>query len=175
MLQIESVKTGKKKARDTRKLFLHAYEKTCGNVSASCEYAGISRQTYYRWIRSPTRTNQRFRSKIENLRAKDRLVDLVESRLIQKINDGDTTAIIFVLKAKGRERGWSDVKETGKPDELNNAAEQAVRAYRLWLKDNPRAERREQMQWLGRFANCGGVSIDRLMEIIRSKNSDASQ
>lgn len=175
MLQFSLETNGRSNSvRNTRKLFLHAYERTCGNVSASCEYAGISRQTYYRWMKSPTRTNQRFRDKVEGLRPKDRLIDLAESRLIQKINEGDTTAILFALRTKGRTRGWTDTNET-RVAEVPDPAQQAVRGYMLWLNDNPDADRVEKTKWVGRFAKCGGVSIDQMLVLITGQNKSGTR
>src|SRR6187551_1816238 len=110
MLQIIAKReSGKQDDRQsTRQKFLDAFETTCGNVSASCEYAGISRQTYYRWLRSLTAVNIQFRDRLSRIKPNDRLVDLAESRLIQKIAEGDIAAIIFTLKTKGRERGWRE-------------------------------------------------------------------
>ena len=41
----------------------------------------------------------------------EKLNDLAEAKLIQKINEGDITAIIFRLKTKGRNRGYIDQPE----------------------------------------------------------------
>ena len=37
--------------------------------------------------------------------------DLAENRLLEKINDYDTTSIIFFLKTKGRKRGYQEKQE----------------------------------------------------------------
>ncbi len=38
-------------------------------------------------------------------------VDFAESALYQRIKEGDTTAIIFQLKSRGKKRGYGDKQE----------------------------------------------------------------
>ena len=55
--------------------------------------------------------------------ARESMIDLAEAKLYQKLQDGDTTMIIFFLKTQGRSRGyverqeWAGVKD--QPMEVN--------------------------------------------------------
>lgn len=163
MLQIEPTKKGDGDAvGDTRKRFLHAYERTYGNVSASCEYAGISRQTYYRWMKSLTRTNRKFQAQLEGIRPAERLVDLAESKLVQKIKEGETAAILFALRTKGRTRDWSENPVSDLEVTKKSALEIAARGFRLWLVDNRDLSIKDQLEWMGRFARGNGVEVSEL-------------
>ncbi|MDD3404961.1 MAG: hypothetical protein PHH23_01665 [Paludibacteraceae bacterium] len=70
------------------------------NIYATCEAAGISRRTFYNWLNR----DKKFSQLIED--SQEALLDAAESKLISKINDGDTTSIIFFLKTKGKKRGY---------------------------------------------------------------------
>lgn len=94
-----------------RKRFLRAYEETFGNVSASCEFAGISRRTYYRWLKSKSRVNRKFREKLDLIQPVERELDFTHAMLMKRIAAGDTTAITFNMKNKGRQRGYVERKE----------------------------------------------------------------
>src|SRR5262245_23035656 len=112
---VPSKKRGGNNAKppETRKLFLLAYEETCGNISASCAAAGIARKTFYRWVQSPSRVNQKFRDRLGRIKPEERFLDLAEAVVVKKLRDGDLTAARFILDKRGKSRGYGndDVQE----------------------------------------------------------------
>jgi hypothetical protein len=90
-----------------KKAFIEAYKKTYGNISNACETIGISRQTFYNWQEE----DAEFKAEIEAIEPNELLMDLVESKLVEKIKEGDTTVLIFVSKTKGKKRGYVEKKE----------------------------------------------------------------
>lgn len=61
-----------------------------------CEKSGISRATFYRWINESNEFAEAVEKAFEE--GSDRISDLAESKLIQLINEGNLTAVIFYLK-----------------------------------------------------------------------------
>lgn len=90
-----------------KKAFIEAYKKTYGNISNACETIDISRQTFYNWQEE----DAEFKAEIEAIEPNELLMDLVESKLVEKIKEGDTTVLIFVSKTKGKKRGYVEKKE----------------------------------------------------------------
>lgn len=89
--------------KETRKTaFIEALQKAGGIIYAACDAVGISRATFYAWRAS----DADFAAAVSDVL--EAQVDFVESRLLQKIKDGDTTAMIYYLKTKGKHRGWSE-------------------------------------------------------------------
>lgn len=76
------------------------YEKKGGNVSATCLALNISRQTFY----TRKEKSKELRDKLDEI--DEALLDFAESKLIQHINDGNLTALLFFLKTKGKKRGY---------------------------------------------------------------------
>jgi len=89
-----------------KKAFIDVYEKVYGNVSLSCRSVGINRSTYYRWVK-----DEAFKEQLEDTKPKEAYIDFVESKLVERINAGDTTAIIFALKTIGKKRGYVERQE----------------------------------------------------------------
>lgn len=100
----EKVKTSEQKVK--KELFLKAIIKTMGNISEACKQTGMERKVFYAWLASE---DEEF--KTEYYDTIEREVDFVETKLIQEINDGNTTAIIFYLKTKGKKRGYIETQD----------------------------------------------------------------
>lgn len=96
-----------KKPNDKKLLMIQSLEKTLGIVTQAAQLTGIDRTTHYNWMES----DHDYKSKVESVN--DIAVDFVEGKLLDKIRDGDTTAIIFYLKTKGKKRGYVERSEVG--------------------------------------------------------------
>lgn len=85
--------------------FLSALEAKLGNVTRACKATGISRTLYYMWMKE----DEDFASRVHEIA--DVTGDFVEDKLLQRINEGDTTAIIFYCKTKLKHRGYCERHE----------------------------------------------------------------
>lgn len=91
---------------------LKALEVNGGNISATCKAESISRQTFYNWMEDTeeiTEDGLTFKECVFNIT--ETSIDNVESSLYRKAIEGDTTAIIFFLKTKGKKRGYIEKAE----------------------------------------------------------------
>lgn len=113
-----------------KKALIEAMRVNLGNVTKSCELVGINRKTFYEYLKD----DEEFKESIEEVG--ESALDFVESKLFQRIEgveveeekafsyEGkvevkkikrqyppDTTAIIFYLKTKGKERGYIERQE----------------------------------------------------------------
>jgi len=102
---------------EKRQAVLATYRKTLGNVTATCKAHGITPQTFYNWCEEDEAYGEEAR-RIKN----EEFGDFVESALLQRIQEGDTKAIIFALKTRFKDRGYSekievqaDLTSGGKP------------------------------------------------------------
>lgn len=94
-----------------KKALLEAMEKSLGVVTTACQKVGLHRSTFYEYYNA----DKLFRTACDNLQ--NVVIDFVESNLFKQIKDGNTTATIFFLKTRGRERGYVEViKHEGDED-----------------------------------------------------------
>jgi len=99
-MSLRTDKTDKKK-----KELIAALQQNLGIVTDACKQVNITRDTYYRWLKE----DEEFKKKVDEL--EDIALDFAESMLLKKIKEGDTTAIIFYMKTKGKKRGYIEKHE----------------------------------------------------------------
>ena len=93
------------KTNAKKKAMIEALKKTLGIVTPACEIVGIDRCTHYEWIKVDELYKKSVLD-IENI-----ALDFAESKLHAQIKSGDTTAIIFYLKTRGKKRGYIEKSE----------------------------------------------------------------
>ena len=76
------------------------YSKKACNVTQTCIALGINRTTFYNWRKKSPKLDDLLRNEEESV------IDYAESKLVEHIQDGDTTCLIFFLKTKGKARGY---------------------------------------------------------------------
>jgi len=84
---------------------IEALKQSLGIVTTACKNVGISRETYYKWMRE----DDEFRQQVDDIG--DIALDFAESQLHKQMKDGSTSATIFYLKTKGRKRGYIERQE----------------------------------------------------------------
>jgi hypothetical protein len=87
-----------------RSVIEKAIVKAFGNLSAASKSLGVDRHTLYSWIEQDGLEQAVVEGRNSRL-------DFVEGKLDQKIDSGDTTAIIFFLKTQGKSRGYVERQE----------------------------------------------------------------
>lgn len=130
MKKTDSIGNDKKKKASNRKgakgmqertfrkkeLFLQTFGQKACNISETCEAIGISRETYYDWIK----TDKAFAEavKIEN----EKLIDMAETQLMINIRQGKEASLFFYLVNRKPDR-WKSIQKvehSGKVEVNNN-------------------------------------------------------
>ena len=89
--------------KDTKKQqLLKELEDGLGIVTNACKTVNIARNTFYSWLKE----DPAFKAKVDEINTV--VIDFVETEFYKKIQEGDTTAMIFFLKSKGKARGWNE-------------------------------------------------------------------
>lgn len=129
--QLARKKTDAERAR-LKEAFLQAYQQSAGILQPACDAVGISRKTVWEWRNK----DQVFADRYNEVT--DIALDFAESALMRQINAGDTTAIIFYLKCKGKERGYIEKQKIEAA--VNHTGMNVV------VQDSETAERLNQIQ-----------------------------
>lgn len=85
---------------------LEALVQAKGIVTKACEVVGMPRSTYYLWYNS----DEEFKKEADSIN--DIVLDFAEGKLYELVQEGDTTATIFLLKTRGKRRGYVEKSET---------------------------------------------------------------
>ena len=90
---------------------IDALERSLGIVTPACKEVGISRETFYRWYREDIN----FKKKVDDIN--EITLDFAENQLLKKIKEGSERSILFYMKYKARQRGYTeDINITGSLD-----------------------------------------------------------
>ena len=89
----------------SKEQYIEAIHKSGGLLTAAADGLGVSRGAIY----DAAKRHPEIQQAIED--ARDRTTDMAESKLAQKIAEGDNTAIIFYLKTQGKKRGYVERQE----------------------------------------------------------------
>lgn len=88
-----------------KKAMIEALEKSLCVVTTAAKIAGIDRGSHYNWLKN----DPEYAKEVKNL--ENIVLDFAESQLHKQIKDGNTTATIFLLKTKGKSRGYIERQE----------------------------------------------------------------
>lgn len=92
--------------KDPKKVaMIEALTKALGVVKMACESVGISRQTHYNWLKD----DPAYKEACDNL--PEVVLDFAEHHLHKLISQGNPAATIFLLKTKGKGRGYIERQE----------------------------------------------------------------
>ena len=97
--------TGSDKLDPKKEAMVTALTKALGVVKMACESCGISRQTHYRWLKE----DAAYKAACDNL--PEVVLDFAEHHLHKLISNGNPAATIFLLKTKGKARGYVERQE----------------------------------------------------------------
>lgn len=100
---MEAVKTN---TSNTKKdAMLEALDKSLGIVSTAAKMVGIDRSTHYAWMKS----DEEYKKAVDSIQ--DGVLDFAESHLYKLVKEGNPAATIFLLKTRGKTRGYIERQE----------------------------------------------------------------
>jgi ACT domain-containing protein len=96
-----------------KKAIIAALEQTRGVVTTACTKADIPRSTFYKWYNE----DAEFKKEVDEIQ--NITLDFAESQLFKQIKENNTTATIFYLKTKGKNRGYIERQEIQHSGEIH--------------------------------------------------------
>lgn len=113
-----------------KKQVLQALEKSLGIVTQACKIANIGRTQFYTWLREDPEFAQAVKE-VESI-----VLDFAESQLHKQINEGNTTATIFFLKTKGKNRGYIERQQIEVSDQRPDLSGLSTEELKAIVYDN---------------------------------------
>ncbi len=98
-----------KKREETAARIIKALHESNGLLTLAAQKTGLGYRTVCRYVAEFPSVKEAAQESHE------RMVDFAESKLYQKIKDGDNACIIFYLKCQGKERGYIEHHEVSGP------------------------------------------------------------
>ena len=96
---------------EKKEFFILALVNFRGNLTKACEFAGISRQTYYTWMDRDESFGERVRACADDIR--QTIADALEDIVVDSGMRGETVDAKWWLTKKARDRGFGDKVEIG--------------------------------------------------------------
>lgn len=100
---MEAVKTNT--SNNKKEAMLEALDKSLGIVSTAAKMVGIDRSTHYAWMKS----DKDYKKAVDSIQ--DGVLDFAESHLYKLVKEGNPAATIFLLKTRGKTRGYIERQE----------------------------------------------------------------
>ena len=91
----------------SKEAFIIAYKENFGNITIACESAGVGRGQYKSWCDK----DPEFRQRLAEIEPEEIMLDFGEHKLMERVAKGDTLATMFLLKTKGKRRGYIERQE----------------------------------------------------------------
>jgi hypothetical protein len=85
-----------------KKLMIEALVHSLGVVSVACKWISLDRSTHYKWLKEDADYLEKIED-VENI-----ILDMAESMIFNSASRGNVQAQMFILRSKGKKRGWSD-------------------------------------------------------------------
>jgi len=100
---MEAVKAHKSNTK--KEAMLEALEKSLGIVSTAAKMASIDRSTHYAWMKA----DEEYKKAVHAI--EESVLDFAESHLYKLVKEGNPAATIFMLKTRGKKRGYIERQE----------------------------------------------------------------
>jgi hypothetical protein len=88
-----------------KRAMIEALEKTLGVVTTAAKMVGIDRVTHYRWLEA----DEEYRENVDDVQ--NVVLDFAESALHKMVENHNPAATLFLLKTKGKKRGYIERQE----------------------------------------------------------------